>query len=47
LLKANFIRPCRYDEWISNKVLIEKKGSSKIRVCIDFRNLNRGTPKDE
>jgi hypothetical protein len=28
-------------------VPVEKKGSSKIRVCIDFRNLNRATPKDE
>jgi hypothetical protein len=47
LLKANFIRPCRYAEWISNIVPVKKKGSSKIRVCIDFRNLNRATPKDE
>jgi hypothetical protein len=45
LLKANFIRLCRYAEWISNIVPLEKKGSSKIRVCIDFRNLNRDTPK--
>jgi hypothetical protein len=28
-------------------VPIEKKDSRKIRVCIDFRNLNRDTPKDE
>jgi hypothetical protein len=28
-------------------VPVEKKGSSKIRVCINFRNLNRATPKDE
>ena len=27
LLKANFIRPCRYAEWISNIVPVEKKGS--------------------
>jgi hypothetical protein len=47
LLKANFIIPCRYAEWISNIVSVEKKGSGKIRVCIDFRNLNRATPKDE
>jgi hypothetical protein len=47
LLKANFIRPYRYAEWISNIVPVEKKGSDKIRVCIDFRNLNRATPKDE
>jgi hypothetical protein len=47
LLKANFIRPCSYVEWISIIVPVEKKGYGKIRVCIDFRNLNRTTPKDE
>jgi hypothetical protein len=24
-----------------------EKESGKLRVCIDFRNLNRETPKDE
>jgi hypothetical protein len=43
----NFIRPCRYVEWISNIVPVEKKGFDKLRVCIDFRDLNRATPKDE
>jgi hypothetical protein len=47
LLEANFIQPCRYADWISNIVPMEKKGTGKIRVCIDFHNLNRGTPKDE
>ena len=47
LLEANFIRPCRYAEWISNIVPVEKKGFGKLRVCIDFRDLNRATPKDE
>ena len=26
---------------------IEKKDLGKIRVCIDFRGLNKATPKDE
>jgi hypothetical protein len=47
LLKARFIRTCRYAEWISNIVPVEKKNMRKIRVCVDFRNLNRATPKGE
>jgi hypothetical protein len=26
---------------------VEKKNTGKIQVCIDFRNLNKATPKDE
>jgi hypothetical protein len=47
LLEANFIRPCRYAECVSNIVPVENKESDKLRVRIDFRNLNRATPKDE
>jgi hypothetical protein len=46
LLDIGFIRPCRYAEWIFNIVPMEKKNIGKIRVCIDFRNLNKATPKD-
>jgi hypothetical protein len=45
LIEANFIRPCRYAEWISNIVRVYKK-NGKMRVCIDFRDLNRATPMD-
>jgi hypothetical protein len=43
-IKSGF-RPCRYAEWVSNIVPVEESG--KLRVCIDFRNLNRATPKDK
>jgi hypothetical protein len=26
---------------------VEKKNTGKIQICVDFRNLNRATPKDE
>ena len=47
LLDASFIQSCRYADWISNIMAVEKKDSGKIRVCIDFRDLNKATPKDE
>jgi hypothetical protein len=47
LLDAKFIRPCRYADWISNIVPVEKKRTKKLRVRIDFRDLNIATPKDE
>ena len=46
LVRAGFIRPARYVEWLSNIVLILKK-NGKLRICIDFRNINMATPKDE
>jgi hypothetical protein len=47
LLQAGFIQPCRYVDWVSNIVPVEKKNMGKIQICVDFRNLNRATPKDE
>jgi hypothetical protein len=47
LLQARFIQPCRYVDWVSNIVMVEKKNTGKIRIYVNFRNLNRATPKDE
>ncbi|KAK2362505.1 hypothetical protein QL285_087565 [Trifolium repens] len=46
LLKCKFIRTARYVEWLANIVPVIKKNGS-LRVCIDFRDLNNATPKDE
>lgn len=46
LLNARVIKPSWYVRWILNVVYVLKK-SGKLRFCIDFRNLNTVTPKDE
>jgi hypothetical protein len=46
LHEAKFIRPCRYADWISSIVPV-RKANGKLQICIDFRDLNRATPKDE
>jgi hypothetical protein len=40
LLQARFIQPCRYTDWVSNVVPVEKKNTGKIRIYMDFKNLN-------
>jgi hypothetical protein len=46
MLEEGFIRPCRYATCISSVVPVQKK-DGRWRVCVDFRDLNRATPKDE
>jgi hypothetical protein len=46
ILEAGFIRTCRYAEWISSVVPVQKK-DGRWWVCVDFIDLNRATPKDE
>ena len=46
LLKSCFIRTTRYVEWLANIVPVIKKNGT-LRICIDFRNMNNATPKDE
>jgi hypothetical protein len=45
LLEAQIIVPLRYSKWVANLVPIRKK-SGEIRLCVDFRNLNRSSKKD-
>ena len=45
LLKAKFISPTRSVQWLANSVLVMKK-DGKLRVCVDFRDLNVAIHKD-
>ena len=35
----------KYQEWVANIVLVSKK-DDKVRMCVDYRDLNRTSPKD-
>ena len=35
-----------YPEWMANVVLVPKK-DGKVRVCVDFRDINEASPKDD
>jgi hypothetical protein len=45
LMDAKIIVPLRYSEWVANLVPVRKK-NGEIRFCVDFRNLNRSSLKD-
>jgi hypothetical protein len=45
LLDAQMIVPLRYLEWVANLVPVRNK-SGEIRLCVDFRNLNKRSKKE-
>jgi hypothetical protein len=45
LLDANVIRGVKYSVWQANVVLVPKK-NGKMRMCIDFTELNKAHKKD-
>ncbi|KAI5353032.1 hypothetical protein L3X38_005924 [Prunus dulcis] len=47
LLKAGFIRPAIYADWLANIVPVLKRKTGAVRICVDYRNLNEASPKDE
>ena len=46
MIAAGFIKEIQYPRWLSTIVPVEKK-NGKVRVCVDFRDLNRACPKDD
>jgi hypothetical protein len=45
LRKDGIIFPIRHSEWLSNPVIVRKK-SGEIHLCVDFRDLNKASIKD-
>jgi len=46
LIDSSFIKEEQHPDWVANIVPVTKK-NGKIRVCIDFHDLNEACPKDE
>src|SRR3954469_2057477 len=46
LLDANFIREIKESEWLANTVMVPKKDTDILRMCVDFTSLNKHYPKD-
>ncbi|KAI5334251.1 hypothetical protein L3X38_024384 [Prunus dulcis] len=47
LLNVGFIRPAIYADWLANIVPVLKRKTGAVRICVDYRNLNEASPKDE
>jgi hypothetical protein len=45
LLQAGFIEEVYHPVWLANPVIIPK-ANGKLRMCIDYTNLNKACPKD-
>lgn len=45
LLEVGFIKPIQHPTWLSSIVPV-KKSNGQLRICVDFRDLNKACPKD-
>ena len=45
LLDAVFIREVLHPEWLANPVIVPK-ANGKLRMCVDYTDLNKACPKD-
>ena len=43
---VEFLRVVNSPEWLANVVLVLKK-DGKVRMCADFKDLNKASPKDD
>ena len=45
-LSVGFLSVVEYPEWLANVVPVPKN-DGKVRVCVDFQDLNKTSPKDD
>ena len=46
LLEAGFVVEVIHTDWVANPVLVPKKNTEILRMCIDYSGLNKHCPKD-
>ena len=44
-MKASFFTVIAYSDWVANIVPVLKK-DGKVCMCVDYKDLNRASPKD-
>lgn len=45
LVGVSFIKEIRFQTCVANPFLVEKSNDN-LQMCVDFRDLNKGCPKD-
>jgi hypothetical protein len=46
LLNVGFVKEVIHTKWVANPVLVPKKNTKVLRMCVDYTGLNKVCPKD-